>query len=138
MKKIMGIFITLVIVAIMATMAFGEEIYPGTRDDAFTKVNEWTTSQGIELYAIYGDVYHDCKWTAVFSIQEAEEQFGKFRTIDELFNLWKKQVYNESNAEINIKKVGEIEGYDIFNVCGKDGKGNYEECWFMIYEDINE
>ena len=142
MKKIVGMFIIMVVVALMATMAFGEQYLNGTRDDAYRKVLDWAEAQGYVDYVNWTENYDEMKFCGVFSIDEAKEQFGDFSTIDDLFIIWVKWCKELYNADVNVKLMGDIEGTNVYRIEGiqvdNEGHERFESILFIIYNDKNE
>lgn len=117
MKKVIGIFMAMVFVVLMVSMAFGENPKGYNGSEVYTMVEEWARSQN--YYDEYNrnlkdGVYH-CM--GVIEADDFKEITGKDFTMDELTNLYYNnkdygQDWDVTDARVN--RAGFYEGYDVY------------------------
>ena len=117
MKKVIGIFMTMVFVVLMVSMAFGENPNGYTGSEVYAMVEEWARAQNYYEtydYNLEDGVYH-CM--GVIETKDFKEMTGNDFTMDELTNVYyncKDYGQDWDVTDARIRRVGFYEGYDVY------------------------
>ena len=110
MKKVIGIFLTMVFVFVVISIASGNEISKLNGNECYSKVKEFAKNGWSKWYNEEADesVLYGC---GVISIEEFENGLGIEWSIE---NLEKAETEYYGLCECHVNKVGEIDGDDIY------------------------
>lgn len=137
MKKAIVTILMMVMLVMGVCSASADWYRESNNSYMVTKIVEnWAKKCGYEDHVPGTQTCEELKFCGCFSIEEAKREFG-FEKIDsqwQIFDAWRIKVFDEYGVIINIEKVGDSRGWDIFRVTGKQ-EGRSESILFMIYDE---
>lgn len=133
MKKVICIFLTMVMVALVCAIAFaGEEIATGDKArELYDRAYKWAEENGLYEYvnndAVDGILY-GC---GGLDVEEFEKHYGVEYSIS---NFIKKSMYDYDMTECYVTVVGELEGVNVYRAYAEA----YEPIGSKWNEETNE
>lgn len=119
MKKVVGIFITMVLVALMASMAFASGNPKCTGSEGLVMLEDWIKSQKCEKY-LREDFEGGVKYTyGVIMASNFKELTGEEYTENGLKKLYlnaKNYGGNFNATEVSVRLIGFVEGYNVYGL----------------------
>lgn len=142
MKTVIGIFLTMVFVVLMASIAFGEKNPTDVCDsEVYAMVEDWARNQKVYdnyNWKLESGVYHGM---GVISESDFKEISGKEFSLDNLKNLYfncKNYGYDWDITDCEIRTVGFIEGYNVYILDMSTNKVPLGSTWnYDICEEQN-
>lgn len=119
MKKVIGIFMSMVFVVLMLSMAFGENPKNYSGSEVYTMVENWAESQ--HCYDLYNRNFKDGCYhmMGVIETRDFKELTGNDFSMEDLEKVYyncDKYGYEWDVNECNVKLVGFHEGYDVYEL----------------------
>lgn len=132
MKKIVGIFIFVMIAALMVAMAYGESgTYYGPGSEAQSLIEKWASENGGEKYIekfTEDGIYRIC---GALDVKGYEEYFD----VDFTWEDYETRIRSQYNMiEFQIFEIGQIDGYTIYLIEGyseQDIEDGYQKVSIM-------
>ena len=119
MKKVIGIFMTMVMVFVFVSMAVSENPKGYSGSEVYTMVEEWARAQHKDNYLdskVIDGSYCTC---GVIETSDFKELTGNDFTVDELVDVYyhsRDYGFDWDVTNASVKLVGFYEGYDVYEL----------------------
>ena len=113
MKKVIGIFMTMVMMFLVISMNIGyaTEVADITGSEGYELVREFAETNGLDDWYIENDVNGVLYGCGAFDIECWEREYGLTYSFEN-FEKWMNEYWEL--CECRIRKCGEINGYDVY------------------------